>query len=207
MVQISQLYVTTRKTIALTIWTFVGKVMSLLFNTLSRLVIAFLPRSKHLISWLVTTMVILEHKKRKSVTLSTFSSSTCHEVMGPDIILDFLFFSLKRLFQFLPSPSSRSSLVPLHFLLLEWYHSHIWDCWCFSHLSWFYRVTNPAQHLSWCAQYRLNKQGDSTQPCQTPFSILNKTVVPSLSFSSATQSCLILCDPMDYSTQGFPVPH
>ena len=73
MVQLSDLYVTTGKTIALTIQTFVGKVMSLLFNILSRFVIAFLPRSKHLlISWLQSpSAVILEPKKIKSFTIST----------------------------------------------------------------------------------------------------------------------------------------
>ena len=84
-VQLSHPYVTTGKTIALTRWTFVGKVISLLFNVLSRLVIAFLPRSKHLlISWLQSpSAVILEPKKIKSVTVSTVSPSICHEVMGP----------------------------------------------------------------------------------------------------------------------------
>ena len=72
------------KTIALTRWTFVGKVMSLLFNMLSRLVITFLPRSKHLlISWLQSpSAVILEPPKIKSATFSTVSPSICHEVMG-----------------------------------------------------------------------------------------------------------------------------
>ena len=76
---------TTGKTIALTIQNFVGKVMSLLFNTLSRSVIVFLPRSKHLlISWLQSpSAVILEPKKIKSVTVSIVSPSICHEVMGP----------------------------------------------------------------------------------------------------------------------------
>ena len=75
---------TTGKTIALTICTFFGKVMYLLFNMLSRFVLAFLPRSKHLlISWLqLLSIVILEPKKIKSVTASTFSSSVFHEVMG-----------------------------------------------------------------------------------------------------------------------------
>ena len=78
---------TTWKTIALTRRTFVGKVMSLLFNMLSRLVITFLPRSKRLlISWLQSpSAVILEPKKRKSVTVSIVSPSICHEVMGPDV--------------------------------------------------------------------------------------------------------------------------
>ena len=72
-VQLSHPYMTTGKTIALTRWTFVDKVMSLLFNMLSRLVITFLPRSKHLlISWLQSpSAVILEHRKRKSATVST----------------------------------------------------------------------------------------------------------------------------------------
>ena len=97
MVQLSQVHVTTGKTIALTIWTFVDRVMSLLFNTLSRFVIAFLPRSNHLISWLQSpSTVILEPKKRKSVTASSFSPSICYAVMGPDaIILVFLIFSFK----------------------------------------------------------------------------------------------------------------
>ena len=89
MAQLSHPYTTTGKTIALTRWTFVGKVMSLLFNMLSRFVIAFLPRSKHhLISWLKSpSAVILEPKKIKSVTVSTVSPSICHEVMGPDAMI------------------------------------------------------------------------------------------------------------------------
>ena len=85
-VQLSHPYMTTGKTIALTKQTFVGKVMSLLFNMLSRLVITFLPRSKCLlISWLQSpSAVILEPKKIKSDTVSTISPSISHEVMGPD---------------------------------------------------------------------------------------------------------------------------
>ena len=84
MVQLSHPYMTTGKTIALTRRTSVGKVMSLLFNILSRLVIVFLPRSKCLlISWLQSpSAVILEPKKIKFVTVSIVSPSTCHEVMG-----------------------------------------------------------------------------------------------------------------------------
>ena len=87
------------KTIALTRWNFVGKVMSLLFNMLSRLVIAFLPRHKcFLISWLQSpSAVILEPKKIKSVTVSIVSPSICHEVMGPDAMnveLEANFFTL-----------------------------------------------------------------------------------------------------------------
>ena len=85
-VQLSHPYTTTGKTIALTRWTFVGKVMSLLLNVLSRLVITFLPRSKRLlISWLQSPFaVILETKKVKSDTVSTVSPSISHEVMGQD---------------------------------------------------------------------------------------------------------------------------
>ena len=80
---------TTGKTIALTEWTFVGKVMSLLFNILSRLVITFLPRSKHLlISWLQSpSAVILKPQKIKSATVYTVSPSICYEVMGPDAMI------------------------------------------------------------------------------------------------------------------------
>ena len=83
------LYMTTRKTIALTIWTFVGKVLSLFFSMLSRLVKAFLPRSNCLlILWQQSpSAVILEPKKIKSVIVSTVYPSICHEVMGPDIMI------------------------------------------------------------------------------------------------------------------------
>ena len=88
-VQLSHPYVTTGKMIALTIWIFVGKVMSLLFKPLSKLVIAFLPRSKHLlISWLQSpSAVILEPKKIKSVTVSIVSPSICHEMMELDAMI------------------------------------------------------------------------------------------------------------------------
>ena len=88
-VQLSHPYITTRKTIALTRRTLVGKVMSLLLNMLSRLVITFLPRSKHLlISWLQSpSAVILEPQKIKSNAVSTVSPSISHEVMGPDAMI------------------------------------------------------------------------------------------------------------------------
>ena len=88
----------TGKTIAMTIQTFAGREMSLLFNTLSRFVIAFLSRGKCLlISWLQSPPAVILDHKRKSVTTSTFSPSICHEVMGPDaIIIDF--FSIFKTF-------------------------------------------------------------------------------------------------------------
>ena len=99
-VQLSHPYMTTGKTIALTRWTFVGKIMSLLFNTLSRLVITFLPRSRNLlISWLQSpSAVILEPPKIKSDTVSTVSPSICHEVMGPDAMILVFWMSFKPTF-------------------------------------------------------------------------------------------------------------
>ena len=97
-VQLAHPYMTTGKTIDLTIQNFVGKVTSPHFNALSRFVIAFLPRSKCLLlSWLQSSsVVILEFKKIKSVTISTFSPSMCDEKMGPDaMILVFQMLSFK----------------------------------------------------------------------------------------------------------------
>ena len=115
-VQLSHPYMITGKTVALTRWTFVGKVMSLLFNMLSRLVITFLPRGNHfLISWLQSpSAVILEPQNAKPATVSP---SICHEVMGPDaMILIFWMSSFKPTFHSPLSLSSRGSLVLLHFL-------------------------------------------------------------------------------------------
>ena len=99
-VQLSHPYMTTGKTIALTRQIFVGKVMSLLFNILSRLVITFLPRSKHLlISWLQSPSAVILELKKKSDTVSTVSPSISHEVMGPDaMILVFWMLSFKPTF-------------------------------------------------------------------------------------------------------------
>ena len=116
MVQLSHPYMTTGKTIALTRRTFVGKVMSLLLNMLSRLVLTFLPRSKPLlISWLQSpSAVILEPPKILSATVSP---SICHEVIGPDaMIFVFWMLSFKPTFYSPLSLSSRGFLVPLHFL-------------------------------------------------------------------------------------------
>ena len=88
-VQLSHSHMTTGKTIALTRWTFVGKLVSLLFNMLSRLVITFLPRSKRLlISWLqAPSAVLLESRKINQPLFSIVSPSICHEVMGPDAMI------------------------------------------------------------------------------------------------------------------------
>ena len=89
MVQLAHVYMTIRKTIALTVWIFVGKLMPLLFNVLSRLITVFLPRSKCLLlSWLQSpTAVILEPPKIKSFIVSIVSPSNCHEVMGQDAVI------------------------------------------------------------------------------------------------------------------------
>ena len=167
---------------ALTMWTFVSRVMSLIFNTPSRFVIAFLPRSKRLqLSWLQSpSTVILEPKKRNSVTTSTFSPSVCHEVTGLDaMILLFLIFSFKpvlsrssfTLIKRLFSSSSPSAIRVVSFAYLRL-------------LMFLPLISIPAYNSSspaffmMCSAYRLNKQGDSRQPCRTPLSILNQSVVP-----------------------------
>ena len=153
MVQLSHPYVIARKTVALTIWTSIGKVSSLLLNTLSRFVITFLPRSKRLlISWLQSlSTVILEPKKIKPVTvfIPPPPPSICHEVMGPGaLMLVFWMLIFKTTFSLLPL--SRGSLVPLSFLPLKQYHLHIWSYCSFSWQSWFQLVIHPAQHFIWC---------------------------------------------------------
>ena len=132
--------------------TFVGKVMSLPFKMLSRLVIAFLPRSKcFLISWLQSpSAVILEPPKIKSDTVSTVSPSISREVMGPDaMILVYWMLSFKPTvsfssFTFIKRPFSSS----LFSAISVWCHLHIWGYWYFSQQSWFQLVFLPAQHFS-----------------------------------------------------------
>ena len=147
---------TTGKTIALTRQTFVGKAMSLLFNKLSRLVIVFLPRSKHLlISRLQAPYaVILEPKKINSVTVSIVSPSICHGVMKPDATISVFWmlsfkpasslfsFTFKRLFSY----SSLSGI--------GWYHLCIWFYWYFSWKFWFQLVLHLAWNFTWCTLHR-----------------------------------------------------
>ena len=143
---------TTGKTIALTRWTFVGKVMSLLFSKLSRLVITFLPRNKHLlISWQKSpSAVILETKKIKSATLSTVSPSICHEVMGPDaMILVFWMLSFKPTFS-LSSFTFKRLFSSSSVSAKGWCHLHIWGYWYFSQQPWVQLVLPSTQHFSWC---------------------------------------------------------
>ena len=154
MVQLSHLYMTAGKTIALTLWTFVSKVMSLLFNMLSSFVIVILPRSKCLlISWLRSqSAMILEPKKIKSVTVYIFSPSICYEVMEPNaMILVFGMLSFKLAFFHSPlSPSSKlkrlfssSSLSAIRVV-----SSAFWGCLHFFWQSWFQLVIHPFLTLS-----------------------------------------------------------
>ena len=170
MVQLSQPYVTTGKMISWTIWTFVGRVMSLLFNTLSRFVIAFRPRSSHLLiaSLQSPSTVILETKKRKSVTTSSFFPSIYHEVI----------FSVK------PALSLSSfTLIKRVFSSFSLSAIRVVSSTCLRLLMFLQPILSPACNssnlafLMMCSEYRLNKQGDSRQPYRTPFFILNQSVV------------------------------
>ena len=164
-VQLSHPYMTTGKTIALTRWTFLGKVMSLLFNMLSRVVITFLPRSKCLlISWLQSpAAVIWGPIKIKSATVSTVSPSICHEVMEPDAMIlvlwmlsfkpTFSLFSftfIKRLFS--SSSLSAIKVVSSAYLRLLIFLLAILNLACAS--------SSPSFLMMYSA-YKLNKQGDN----------------------------------------------
>ena len=145
--------------------------MSLLFNMLSRLVIASLPRRKSLlISWLQSpSAVILEPPKLKSVTVSIISLSIYHEVMGPDaMILVFWMLSFKPTF----SLSSFTFIKRLFSFSLSairgWCHLCIWGYWHFFQQSWFQLVPHPAQHFTWCTLHTSRVR--DTQRC-IPFPI------------------------------------
>ena len=173
---------TTGKTIALTRQTFVGKVMSLLFNMLCRLVISFLPRSKRLlISWLQSpSAVILELKKIKSDTVSTVSPSISHEVMGPDaMILVFWMLSFKPTFSlssftFIKRLFSSSSLSAIRGVSSAYLRLLVF---LLAILIPAYASSSPVFLVMYSA-YKLNKQGDNIQPWCTPSPIWNQSVVP-----------------------------
>ena len=150
--QLSHPGMTVGKTMALTRQIFVGKLMSLLFNMLSRLVMAFLPRSKRLlILWLESpSAVILESPKIKSLTVSVVSPYICHEVMGPEaMILVFWMLSFKPTFS-LSSFTFIKRLFSSASLSARRCHLHIWGYWYFFRQSWFQLVRHPIQHFSWC---------------------------------------------------------
>ena len=152
MVQLSYPYMTTGKTKALTIQTFDGKVMALFFNSLCRFVIAFLPRSKHLlISWLQSMFtVILEPKKIKSSLFPLFPylfAMHLWDRMSWSYFFWMLNFKPVSSSHFPLAPLSTGSLVPLCFLPLGWCHLHIWGYWYFSWKSWFQLEIHPAWHF------------------------------------------------------------
>ena len=157
MVQLSHLHMNAGKTIALIIWTFVGKVMSLLFNTLSSFVIAFISRSKCLLISLLQllSIVILKSNTIKSVPVCIVSSSICHEVLGPDaMILVFLMLSFKTAFSlssftFIKRFFSSSSLSVIR-VVSSAYRGY----WYFSWQSWFKLVIHPARHFAWYTLHR-----------------------------------------------------
>ena len=178
MVQLSHPYMTTGKTIAVTRWTLVVKVLSLLFNMLSRFVIAFLPRSKRLlISWLQSpSAVILEPKKIKPVTVSTVSPSICNQVMRLDaVIFVFLMLTFKPGF----SPLFHFHQEALQFLFTFWPKGGVI---CISEVI----DISPCNLIPACAgcpafrmtysACKLNKQGDTIQPWRTCFPIWNQSV-------------------------------
>ena len=183
----------TGKTIALTRWAFVGKVMSLCFNMLSRFVIAFLPRSKRLlISWLqLPSAVILEPKKINSLTISIVSPSICHEVLGPDaMILVFWMLSFKPSFSLssftfirrLFSSSSLSAikvLSPAYLTLLIFLLPILIPA---------YASSSPAFLMMYSA-YKLNKQGDNMQPWRYSFPYLE----PVCCSMSSSNCCFLTC--------------
>ena len=165
---------TTGKTIALTRQTFVSKIMSLLFNILSRLVITFLPRSKHLlVSWLQSPSAVILEPKKQSLTVSTDFPSICHEVMGTDAMI-FIFWMLrfkpsfslssftfiKRLFS--PSLLYAIRVVSSAYLRLLIFLPAILIPACAS--------SSPAFIMMHSA-YQVNKQSDNIQPWRTPFPI------------------------------------
>ena len=153
MVQLSHPYMTTGKTIALIRWTFVGKVMSLIFNKLFRFVIAFLSRSKGLlISWLQSpSAVISEPKKIKSVTVSIFSFIYLHEVMGQDaMIFTFWMLNFKPGFSLSSFTCIKRLFSSSLLSAIRWCHLHIWGYWYFSRQSGFQLVLQPAWHFAWC---------------------------------------------------------
>ena len=149
--------------------------MSLLFSMLSRLVIAFLPRTKHLlISWQQSpSTMILEPPNIKSVTVSIVSSSICHEVMGLDaMILVFWMLNFKPTFNKRVLSSSLLSLIRVAssvYLRLLIFLPAILISAC---------ASSSPEFCMMCSAYKLNKHGDNIQPWHTPFLIWNPSVVP-----------------------------
>ena len=195
MVQLSHPYMTTGKTIALTRWTFVGKVTCLLFNMLSRLMIAFLPRSKHL-NFMAAVDICSDFgaQENKVSLFPLFPHLFAMKGWGPDAtILVFWMLSFKPAFplssftfikRFFSSSVSAIRMVSSAYLRLLIFLLAVLISPCAS--------SSPAFHMIYSA-YKLNKQGDKLHPWHTPFPIWNQSVVPRLVLNVAswpTYRCL-----------------
>ena len=180
LVQLSHSYTTTGKTIALTRWTFVGNVMSLLFKMLSRLVKTFFSKKQASFNFMTAATICSDFgaPKIKSATISTVSPSICHEVMGPDAMIlvswilsfkpTFAFSSFTFIKRFFNSPSlSAISVVSSAYLRLLIFPLAILIPACAS--------SSPVFLMMYSA-YKLNKQGDNIQPWHSPFPIWNQSV-------------------------------
>ena len=180
-------YMTTGKTTGLTRRTFIGTVMSLLFNMLSKFVIAFLPRSKHLlISWLQSPFAVILEPKKSSLSLfplllHLFAMKWWAQMPWSS------FFDCWVLSQLFHSPLSSKGSVPLCFLTWAWCHLHVWSYW------WFLleilipacASSSPAFCMMYLA-YKLSKQGDKLHPWCTPFPIWNQSLVRCLVLTVAS---------------------
>ena len=201
------------KNTALTIQNLLGKVMSLLFKMLSRLVISFLQKSKYH-GYSNHQQWFLEPNKIRSLIVSIISPSICHEVLGTDaMILVFRTLSFKPVFHSPLWLSSRGSFIPLHFPPLAYLRllvilPAILTPTCAS--------SSPAFRMMYFA-YKLNIQGDNIQLWHTPLPIWNQSIVPcpvlTVAFWPAYKflrrevkwtwlSCLTVCHPMDYTVHG-----
>ena len=174
--------------------TYVDKVMSLLFNTLSRLVIAFLPRSKHLFNFFDAATVCSDFGAQENKICHCFhffpmylpwsGRSRCRDLFF--FFFSFFFFFvcwvLSHLFHSPLSPPSRGSLVSFHFLPLQWYHLHIWSCWYFSWQSWFQHFTWCILHISWISRVTIYT-----------LDILLSQFGTSLLFHVCSNCCFLIC--------------
>ena len=169
-------------TIALTVRTFVNKVMSLLFNTVSRFVTAILPRKKHLLILqlhLPSALILKLYKKMKPDTVSTFSPSICYKVIGPDaMIFVFWMLSFRPVFSlsswtFIMRLFRSSSLSAIKVVLYVYLKLFIFPPATLIPI-------HPAQHFAWCTLHINYIKRVTIQPWHTPFPILNQSVIPCL---------------------------
>ena len=152
-VQLSHAYMTAGKTIALTRQTFVGKVISLLFNTLSRLITSFSSKEQASFKFLAAVTICSDSGAQENkichfpLFLHLFAMKWWDQMAWSSF---FECWVLSQLFHSPLSLSSRGFIVLLHFLTLGWCHLHTWGYWYFSQQSWFQLVLHPGQHFTWC---------------------------------------------------------